>query len=67
MSFISRRHLLRAGSALCVSLAAPTIVQAAPEFRLKFANIMPVDHPLNTRMAEAARPFRSKRMGAWTS
>jgi len=63
MSFISRRHLLRAGSALCVSLAAPTIVRAAPEFRLKFANIMPVDHPLNTRMAEASNAISEQTNG----
>jgi tripartite ATP-independent transporter DctP family solute receptor len=55
MRMISRRRLLVSGGALCAGVAAPSIVHAAPEFRLKFANVMPVDHPLNTRMAEAGK------------
>jgi TRAP-type transport system periplasmic protein len=55
MQAISRRHLLLAGTALGASLALPGMLRAAPEFRLKFANIMPADHPLNTRMGEAAK------------
>ncbi|GLI25078.1 tripartite ATP-independent transporter DctP family solute receptor [Xanthobacter flavus] len=55
MPIITRRRFL-AGSALAgATLAMPGIVRAAPEFTLKFANIMPVDHPLNTRMAEASK------------
>jgi tripartite ATP-independent transporter DctP family solute receptor len=55
MSIISRRGFL-AGTALAgATIAMPAIVRAAPEFTLKFANIMPVDHPLNTRMTEASK------------
>ncbi|MFG1400025.1 MULTISPECIES: TRAP transporter substrate-binding protein [Roseixanthobacter] len=55
MPIMTRRTLLAGSAALGASLAMPAIVSAAPEFRLKFANIMPVDHPLNTRMTEASK------------
>lgn len=55
MLVISRRTLLTSTAAAGATLAMPAIVRAAPEFKLKFANIMPVDHPLNTRMTEASK------------
>jgi hypothetical protein len=50
MRSMLRRDLLLGGSALCGAMAAPAILREEPQYRLKFANIMPADHPLNTRM-----------------
>lgn len=54
MKRINRRCFVAGSSALGFTAAMPAIVSAAPEFKFKFANIMPVDHPLNTRMVEAS-------------
>ena len=51
---IKRRQLVLTGAALGTTLAFPGIVRAQAPFKLKFANIMPVDHPLNIRMKEAS-------------
>jgi tripartite ATP-independent transporter DctP family solute receptor len=64
MSVLSRRQLLLTGSAAAgAAVAMPSIVLAAPEFKLKFANIMPADHPLNTRMTEAGRQIAEQTNG----
>ena len=55
MDKISRRQFILTGTAVTAGLAFPSIVRAAPEFKFKFGNIMPVDHPLNTRMTEASK------------
>jgi tripartite ATP-independent transporter DctP family solute receptor len=34
-----------------------------PQFKMKFANIMPTDHPLNTRMREASATIKEKTNG----
>ena len=49
-----RRALLAAG----LTLAAPAVLRAQAPARLKFANIMPATHPLNTRMAEASATIK---------
>ena len=55
MTRLSRRQLLINGASVAAAtVAMPSLVRAAPEHVMKFANIMPVDHPLNTRMREAA-------------
>ena len=51
MTNLIRRSLVVAGTA---TVAVPWIARAAaPEFRLKFGNIVSGDHPLNTVMAKA--------------
>jgi TRAP-type C4-dicarboxylate transport system substrate-binding protein len=67
MESIARRGLLLGGSALCGAMVAPAILRGEPQYRLKFANIMPADHPLNTRMAEAAKAINEQRMDRWKS
>jgi len=52
---ISRRQFLSGTTVVGAGLGMPSIARAAAEYRLKFANIMPVDHPLNTRMVEAGK------------
>ncbi len=52
---VTRRTMLTGAAAL----AAPAIARGQTATRLKFANIMPADHPLNTRMAEAAATIRT--------
>ncbi|WMY11775.1 TRAP transporter substrate-binding protein [Paraburkholderia phenoliruptrix] len=49
----NRRKLLVGAGAIAASAMLPKFAFAAPEYRLKFANIMPDNHPLNTRMGEA--------------
>jgi TRAP-type transport system periplasmic protein len=63
MIVISRRHLFTSTAAFGATLAMPGIVKAAPEFKLKFANVMPVDHPLNTRMTEASKLIQQQTDG----
>jgi tripartite ATP-independent transporter DctP family solute receptor len=38
-------------------------VRAEPEFKLKFASSMPVNHPLNTRMVEAGKQISEQTRG----
>src|ERR1700760_3168794 len=58
MSELTRRRLLQQmsiGSAAGLLLAAPRIARAAaPEVALKYANNLPLSHPLNVRAGEAA-------------
>lgn len=64
MTIMSRRRLLLTGTvAAGGAVAMPAIVSAAPEFKLKFANIMPLDHPLNTRMIEASKKIAEQTNG----
>jgi TRAP-type transport system periplasmic protein len=63
MIVISRRHLFTSTAAFGATLAMPAIVKAAPEFKLKFANVMPVHHPLNTRMTEASKLIQQQTDG----
>lgn len=58
------RRLFLAGAALAgAEPGMPSIARTTPEYRLKFANIMPVDHPLNTRMVEAGKLITDKGLG----
>ncbi len=58
MTTSARRRFLSQASALGAtfgaSLALPALAQGTPEFKLKFANNLPVVHPLNVRAREAA-------------
>lgn len=58
-----RRKLVLSGATAGAALAFPAIVLGQPQFRLKFANIMPVDHPLNVRMREAAALIKERTNG----
>jgi TRAP-type transport system periplasmic protein len=49
----TRRSALLAGAAAGAAVAMPWIAHAAPEFSLKYANNVPVTHPLNVRAKEA--------------
>lgn len=60
---LNRRHLIHASAALGAGLAFPALVRGQAQFRLKFANIMPADHPLNTRMKEASAEIKQKTNG----
>ena len=60
---IKRRQLVLTGAALGTTLAFPGIVRAEAPFKLKFANIMPVDHPLNIRMKEASARIKEQTNG----
>jgi len=50
----SRRRAVMGACALGASVAFPALVRGEAQFKLKCANIMPIDHPLNLRLAEAA-------------
>ncbi|MFN9774213.1 MAG: TRAP transporter substrate-binding protein [Burkholderiales bacterium] len=58
-----RRRVLGASAAASGALAFPAIAFGQAQFKLKFANIMPSDHPLNTRMREAAETIRQQTNG----
>ena len=49
----TRRAVVRSGIGIGASLVAPAIASGASGRGMKFANIMPAGHPLNTRMGEA--------------
>ena len=55
---INRRSLIQASIATGAGIALPSIVFGQAQFRLKFANIMPADHPLNVRMQEASAQIK---------
>lgn len=63
MTDTSRRRIIVSGAALGTALACPAIVRGQAPFRLKFANIMPVEHPLNVRMREAAATVKERTNG----
>jgi len=50
MTHITRRKFMATGAgALGASIAFPGLVFGQSRFKLKCANIMPADHPLNVR------------------
>jgi len=64
---ITRRHLLQgaAVAATATTLGAPvrTLAQAKAEFTYKYANNLPVTHPLNLRAKEMADAIRDETKG----
>ena len=60
---ITRRTFLLTGAAAGASLAFPGISFGQAQYKLKFANIMPVDHPLNVRMREASATIKERTNG----
>lgn len=60
---LNRRQILKATAASGSALAFPAVVFGQAQFTMKFANIMPVDHPLNTRMKEASAQIKAQTNG----
>jgi tripartite ATP-independent transporter DctP family solute receptor len=60
---VTRRAALLAGAAAGATVAMPWIVRAAPEFSLKYANNVPVTHPLNVRAKEAMDRIKEQTNG----
>lgn len=64
MTDFTRRSFIATSVLAGSILASPRLLRAAaPEFTLKFANIMPVDHPMNTRMNEASKKISERTDG----
>ncbi|WP_415151638.1 TRAP transporter substrate-binding protein [Piscinibacter sp.] len=59
----NRRQILKVSVATGAGLAFPAIVFGQAQYTLKFANIMPADHPLNTRMTEASAQIKAQTNG----
>ena len=60
---LTRRTALLAGAAASATVAMPWIARAAPEFSLKYANNVPVTHPLNVRAKEAMDRIKAQTNG----
>ncbi len=60
---MNRRQLLKTSLAASSGIAFPAIVFGQAQFKMKFANIMPADHPLNVRMKEASATIKEKTNG----
>jgi len=63
---VTRRTVLRAlGAATATGVAGmfPGLAHAAPEFTFKYANNLPVTHPLNVRAQEAAARIAAESKG----
>ena len=60
---VTRRTALLAGTAAGATLAMPWVARAAPEFSLKYANNVPVTHPLNVRAKEAMDRIKEQTNG----
>jgi len=59
----TRRTALLAGVAAGATVAMPWVARAAPEFSLKYANNVPVTHPLNVRAKEAMDRIKTQTNG----
>ena len=59
----TRRSMLLGGAAAGATLAMPWVARAAPEFSLKYANNVPVTHPLNVRAKEAMDRIKAQTNG----
>ena len=62
---MNRRHFLAQASALAATglALAPSAFAQSAEFKLKFANNLPVTHPLNVRAREAADAIHKETAG----
>lgn len=63
MNLNRRKIVVGAASAAGASLALPATVWGQAQFKLKCANIMPVDHPLNVRLREASDRIKEQTNG----
>lgn len=69
MSDFSRRNFLKTASLASAAVAAAGLglysgKSQAAEFKLKFANNMPITHPMNVRAREMAKAIREETNGA---
>jgi tripartite ATP-independent transporter DctP family solute receptor len=55
--------MLLGGAAAGATLAMPWVARAAPEFSVKYANNVPVTHPLNVRAKEAMDRIKAQTNG----
>ncbi len=60
---ISRRSLLAVAGATAITLPAGTAFAQKAEFSYKYANNLPVTHPMNTRAKEMADAIRAETKG----
>ena len=60
---LNRRNIIKSTLATGAALSFPSLVLGQTQFRMKFANIMPSDHPLNVRMREASAEIKQKTNG----
>ena len=60
---LNRRNIIKGTLATGAALSFPSLVLGQTKFRMKFANIMPSDHPLNVRMREASAEINQKTNG----
>jgi tripartite ATP-independent transporter DctP family solute receptor len=60
---VTRRTAFLAGAAAGATVAMPWIARAAPEFSLKYANNVPVTHPLNVRAKETMDRIKAQTNG----
>jgi tripartite ATP-independent transporter DctP family solute receptor len=60
---MNRRQMVSGCAAASAGLAFPAVVFGQAQYKLKFANIMPLDHPLNVRMKEASAEIKQKTNG----
>jgi tripartite ATP-independent transporter DctP family solute receptor len=60
---VNRRSALLIAAAAGATIATPWIARAAPEFSLKYANNVPVTHPLNVRAKEAMDRIKTQTNG----
>jgi len=66
MTMNRRRFVLRAAASAAVAITAPAVLTArarAAEFSLKYANNLPVTHPMNTRAQEAVAKIKADSQG----
>lgn len=60
----NRRKLIITGaSAVGTAIAFPSLVWGQAQFKMKCANIMPADHPLNVRLTEASAKLKEQTNG----
>jgi len=60
---MNRRKAIGVSAVAGTALAFPALVWGQAQFRMKFANIMPSDHPINVRMREASAEIKQKTNG----
>ncbi|HXP75785.1 MAG TPA: TRAP transporter substrate-binding protein [Stellaceae bacterium] len=66
MTITRRRFVARAVTGAAVAIAAPAVLTGrarAAEFSLKYANNLPVTHPMNTRAQEAVAKIKADTKG----
>lgn len=69
MSIVTRRHFMKAGSILAATTvlgtgySRPVWAKKRPKFRLKYANNLPVSHPMNIRAKQMVEAIAAESEG----